>query len=264
MPVITLTSDWRSNDYYLASVKGRLLSAGKNVTLVDLNHSITAFNTAEASFILRNSYPHFPEGSIHLVFVNSQPSDKHPFVAISYRRHFFIGSDNGLFNMFIPEEEAEVIKLNPKEEEGFKSFPGLATFTSAALDLVSGKKLAEMGEPHKEYASSIPIRPTIDEDVLTGRVIYSDSYGNVFSNISRELFNRMGKNRLFQISVQSKRYLIERIDEDYSSAREGDLVALFSLSGLLEIAIINGNASKLLNLNLNSLIRIEFLNKVKK
>lgn len=264
MPVITLTSDWRSNDYYLASVKGRLLSAEKNLTLVDLNHSITPFNTSEASFILRNSYLHFPEGSIHMVFVNSQPTDRHPYVAIAYNRHFFIGTDNGLFNIFIPENEAEVVTLTPEEKDGFKSFPGLLTFTAAALDLVAGKKLSELGEVRKEYSSSVPIRPTIDEDILTGRVIYSDSYGNVITNISRELFNRLSNNRFFQISVQSRRYIIERIDEDYSSAQEGDLIAIFNLSGLLEIAIINGSASKLLNLNLNSLIRIEFLNKVRK
>jgi hypothetical protein len=219
MPVITLTSDWQSNDYYLATVKGRLLSAREDLRIIDLNHSIGAFNIREASFVLRNSYHHFPPGSIHLVFVNNQPTEEHPYLAIYAEGHYFIGTGTGIFSLFLKEESAEIFRLKPIESEQFMSFPGLITFTDAALKISMGKPLKEIGDPFPEYRTGIPIRPTIDDDIVTGRVIYTDSYGNVITNISRDLFERIGRNRLFQIMVQSKKYSIERIDKDYSGSR---------------------------------------------
>jgi len=73
MHIITLTSDWKEYDFYVASLKGKLLSICPEATLVDITHSIKPFNTAEAAFVLKNSYPHFPDNTIHIIAVNSEP-----------------------------------------------------------------------------------------------------------------------------------------------------------------------------------------------
>jgi S-adenosylmethionine hydrolase len=89
-------------------------------------------------------------------------------------------------------------------------------------------------------------------------VIHIDSYQNAITNISRELFLRVGGGKAFHIFVQSKHYKIDRINKRYNETEEGELLAIFNSSGLLEIAIRNGNAAGLMKLNTNSTIRVEF------
>ena len=54
MHIITLTSDWNENDYYVASLKGKILSSCPEVRIVDINHKVKPFNTAQAAFVVRN------------------------------------------------------------------------------------------------------------------------------------------------------------------------------------------------------------------
>ena len=51
---------------------------------------------------------------------------------------------------------------------------------------------------------------------------------------------------------------IDSISTQYYDKPDGEVLALFNSSGLLEIAINQANASKLLGLKLSDYIRIEF------
>jgi len=108
------------------------------------------------------------------------------------------------------------VELERLEEEDFLSFPGLHTFTSAACALLKQKDIKKIGKQITEMQERIPLRATIDENSITGTVIYTDSYGNVITNIKRELFDRIGKKHSFEIYVQSKHYMINKIYQNYS------------------------------------------------
>jgi S-adenosylmethionine hydrolase len=103
--------------------------------------------------------------------------------------------------------------------------------------------------------------PTIDESVINGSIVYIDSYRNAITNIPKELFEKIGKNRPFDVFIQSNHYKINKINKTYSETSAGELLALFNSLNLLEIAISSGNAADLLNLNINSIIRIKFYDK---
>ena len=259
MPVITLTSDWNQKDYYLSAVKGQILKKDNTIRIVDINHNILTFNAVQAAFIIRNSFHHFPERSVHINFVNTERSDNQYFIAAEAHGHFFIGNDNGAFSLMYNDTAKRIVKLESLETETYESFPGLFTFTNAACDILKKGDLSQSGKEFSNLQQTIPLRATIEKNSITGTVIYTDSYGNVITNIKKELFERVGKQQSFEIYVQSKHYMINKINKAYSSVISGELVAVFNSAGLLEIAINNGNAKKLLNLGLNSNIRIEFV-----
>jgi S-adenosyl-L-methionine hydrolase (adenosine-forming) len=104
----------------------------------------------------------------------------------------------------------------------------------------------------KPLQRSIPRRATIEKDVINGSVIYIDSYQNAITNITRELYERIGKGRKFEIALQSNHYRLNRINKTYSETSAGELLVLFNYLDLLEVAINKGNAAELLNLNTNS------------
>ncbi|MCK4921535.1 MAG: SAM-dependent chlorinase/fluorinase [Bacteroidales bacterium] len=259
MPVITITSDWNNNDYYLAAVKGQLLKLNEKFTITDINHNVKAFNLSQGAFIIRNSFEHFPENSIHLIYIDSEPDNDRKYMAVKAMGHYFIGTDNGIFNLILNENIAGKVELSSLEPDGSQSFPGLITFTEAAYRISKGEPFDSIGKVVNNYTERIPIRATIEENSISGSIIYIDSYGNAITNITKEIFSRAGNNNPFEIYVQSKHYTLTEINKTYNSVPGGDLLALFNSTGLLEIAINSGNASKLLNLNLNSNIRIEFL-----
>jgi S-adenosylmethionine hydrolase len=121
--------------------------------------------------------------------------------------------------------------------------------------------MENLGTLHKNLNKQVPMLPTIDESLINGSVVYIDSFRNAITNIPRELFEKIGKNRPFDIFIQSNHYKINKINKTYNETSAGELLALFNSLNLLEIAISSGNVADLLNLNINSIIRIKFYDK---
>ena len=256
MTIVTLTTDWKSNDYYVGAIKGRILSQCPGTQVVDITHQVQTFNITQAAFVIRNCFYNFPQGSIHIIGVNSEGSNESPFLLAEYKKHFFIGTDNGMFGLIFNEEPSRIIRLkNPADMKSFSSF---GVFADAACKIVRGEKPESLGKAVKEFQQRIPIRAAIDKSVITGTVIYIDSFRNAITNITRDLFERVGNKRAFEIFVQSNHYRITSINTYYHETAAGEILALFNSVGLLEIAINKGNAADLLNLSTTSTIRIKF------
>lgn len=259
MPVVTLTSDWNLNDFYLGALKGRIISLDPGITIIDISHQIPNFNLAHAAFILKNSYPHYPEGSVHIIAVNTASLPENPFIAVKADGHYFISCDNGIFGLIINKEPEAIVKIKTEHEDS--SFPSLFVFAKAACHLAAGRKISELGKPLDQFSKRVPLRAAIDDSVITGSVIYIDSFQNAITNITRDLFDRVGKGRPFEILVTSHHYMINKLNKKYGETSTGEILALFNSLNLLEIAINNGNAASLLNLNPGSSIRISFKDK---
>jgi hypothetical protein len=255
MPIVTLISDWAKDDYYSASVKGKILDICPHAVVVDISNQVPAFNIALAAFMLKNSYKNFPGGSIHIIAVHYEGKEKSSLIGMKVHEHYFISYDNGIFGLLLEEEAQEVVLLSGDTES---IFPELDVFAVAAGKLLLGKSLSELGTPCEILCKQVPMLPAIDHSLITGSVIYIDSYRNAITNISRDLFEQIGHGRPFEIFVQSNHNRINQISRRYGETSRGELLGLFNSVNLLEIAINGGNAADLLNISLNSSVRIKF------
>ena len=258
MHIITLTSDWNKNDYYVASLKGKLLSACPEAQIIDINHRIKSFNSSHAAFVVRNSYSHFPENTVHIIAVNTEPALGRELLAARKDNHYFLCADNGILGLLGGNEPDEVVTLTGHYNEEADSFIALSVFAKVACDLAEGTPLSKLGPPAGDFDRQTPLRATIEDNTITGSVIHIDSYQNAITNISQDLFLRVGSGKAFEIYVQNKHYMIDRINKRYNETEPGELLAIFNSSGLLEIAIRSGNAAGLLKLNTNSTVRVDF------
>ncbi|PID92989.1 MAG: hypothetical protein CSA96_01075 [Bacteroidetes bacterium] len=253
MHTVTLTSDWKADDYYVAALKGSLLSGFPDFRMIDISHRVDSFNINQAAFLIRNSYKYCPAGSIHLCAVTTGSFNGRQLAA--YRDgHYFLCADNGMLSLMAEGETEEVVVL---DHDG-GSFPALETLAPAACALARGQKLSSLGKQAENIESRTPLRPVITSGSISGRIIYLDSYENAISNISKALFEHVGKGRPFEILVQSKQNIIRKLSRHYHDCPPGDLLALFNAAGLLEIAMCEGNAGGLHNLTTRSSIRVEF------
>jgi len=258
MPIITLTTDLGLKDYYVGAIKGTIYKHLKDVNIVDISHYINRFDITQAAFVIKNVFQDFPKGTVHILGVRPNQNVQIKHVAVQYADQFFVGADNGIFSLFLDAAPQKVVRLE-SSELSTSTFPTRDVFAAAAAHLAGGKKIESLGESVNTLNQSTGPRAVLDESVIRGTVIYVDTYGNAITNISKDMFEEIGQNRPFQIMFRMPNYEISTISKAYDEVVEGERLALFGSSGLLQISMNAGNASQLLGLELNSSVTVQFI-----
>jgi hypothetical protein len=276
MSIITLTTDFGLKDHFVGAVKGTIYSELPNARIVDISHQISPFNIAETAYILKNAYKSFPNGSIHIIGVDSELNQENKHIALYLDNHYFICPNNGVISLLATEIKPEkIVEINIHDRVE-TIFPVLDVFVKVACHIARGGTLEVIGKVISDFEKMVELQPSIssDNNTILGNVIYIDNYGNSISNISKKLFNEIGKGRAYE--VIANRYSFKKIVEKYSdivdfsipkSERQADgtRLALFNTSNYLEIAIYRSNlgsvggACSLLGLNYRDSITIKFI-----
>lgn len=251
---VTLITDFGDKDYYSGMLKGTLLSAHSELHLVDITHNIPNYDIVQAAFVLKNAYPFFPKGTIHLVSVNNFYNNQSAFLVIEHDGHFFVGADNGIFSLVFNVKIETVVELN---YQGRGTGEVNKIFSEAIAALAKGIPTLEIGRPLDQITERITFQPVIKPNQIIGSVIHVDNYENVITNITKELFERVANQRSF--SLFFKRHdPINQLSWHYFDVPIGEPLCLFNSSGYLEIAINLGKASSLLGLNTDDTVQLEF------
>lgn len=257
MPIITLTTDLGDKDIYQAALKGSMLSLLPNVSIIDITHSVAAFNVQQAAFILKNSYHYFPANTVHLIGIDTVYNAHTRYLAVRYKEHYFVGADNGIFSLMFNAEPDEIVELNIMQDLKFLHFPLADIFVKAACHLAQGGKLTEIGIPVTSIEKKMNLQPAVERNLIKGVVIYIDSFQNVITNITKDFFNKVQHGRRFVLYFK-RNETITQLSWHYNEVPEGEKLCLFGISDHLEIAINKGNASGLLGLNLGDSVIIDF------
>ncbi len=226
--------------------------------MVDISHEIAPFNILQAAFTLKNCYHNFPQGTIHIIGINPENKNEASHLVVEHNGHYFIGSDNGIFSLMFEEVPKRIFELNLPLHEGSLTFPTKEVFCTAACHIAKGGTLEMIGQAVDSVVEKSLFRAVSVGDIIKGMVIHIDHYGNIITNIEETFFKAFGQNREFTIEFRNGNYDIDRLSTSYSDVADGEKLALFSSSDLLEIAINQGNASKLLGIRNLDTIRIKF------
>jgi len=256
MAIVTLTSDLGIKDYYVAIIKGKILSRVPSANIIDISHEIAPFDIQEAAFLLKNSFFYFPAGTIHLVSVHAERRSPTKCLVIEYKNHFFVGIDNGLFALLFEDQPTKIIEVAQKTENN-SSFIAKDSLSDIVGDLLSGRPIDVLGNMINAIETKTHLRPPDNAFMLRANIVYIDRFGNLIINITKERFENSRNGRSFIINYKRNEELRE-ISETYGDVPEGERLCLFNASGYLEIAINKGNANQLLGLHLDNTIQIEF------
>ena len=275
MNFITLTTDFGYKDFSIAITKANIYNSIKDVIIVDVSHQISPFNNTEAAYILKNSYKSFPQGSIHIIGVESELTPENSHLVMSFNNHFFIGANNGIFSLITESLKPDKIVEINIHNNIISTFPMIDVFVKVAKHIVSNGSLDVIGKEIKDIKQLTEIKPVINQkkDQILGSVIYIDNYGNVITNITKKIFNEIGKSRPF--TIEARRIKFKKIYSSYSQAidfsikrkkreEDGKKLALFNSAEHLELAIYKsnpetvGSANSLFGLNYRDPITIFF------
>lgn len=265
MSIITLTTDMGLRDHYVAAVKGAILSQYPEARIVDVSHGITPFNNAQAAFVLRHAYPEFPRGSIHIIGVNPDTDGgQTPHLVVRHDGHFFVGSDNGIFSLLFDGMPHEAYELSMMLDDDHQSFPVKSVFVKAACHLARGGTPDVIGRKVVRVRELIGFQPAVDTASIRGKVVHIDHYGNLITNVRKQLFHEVGKGRTFVIRFGRRKDDIAKLHKNYGEVPPGTRVAFFGTNDLLQIAVnkgaegAGGGAAGLLGVHDGDPVRVEF------
>jgi len=245
-----------TSGYYVGSVKAAILSKIPSATIVDITHHIRPFHISSAAFVIRNAYNQFPQGTVHMVSVDALNNRSPRFLLLQADGHYFIGADNGLFSLALIKQPDKVFEIAFAPNSPVATFPARDVFAPVACHLLQGGQPDAVGKQVTDYLRPTAWQPTYDANSITAVILYIDEYGNCICNLDSTLFAQIAKGRAFVIDV--KGYAIDSISRAYSDHPQGEIVALFSSSGMLELAMNHGNMAELIGLKEGDMVKINF------
>ena len=274
MAAITLTSDYGLVDYTVAAVKGSILNLKNECGIIDISHEIRAYDLAQTAYVVRNAYKFFPQGTIHIICVDSFYSKHIRAVLYKADGHYFIAADNGVLSLVffdqVPEAVYEITLNNRFDDKDKVNFTVTDIFVPAAVHLSNGGLPEIIGRPISD-PKELTFRKAVHKDkMIIGEIIYIDNFGNLVTNISRNFFEKhrglaesfIIKFRNLGISNVFDQYSDIVTDTELESQFHGQPAAVFNAVGLLELSIYKGNkdngAKTLFGMKLGEKVIVEF------
>jgi S-adenosylmethionine hydrolase len=255
MAIITLLTDSGESDHYVAAIKAKIISVNPGIPIIDISHAIKPGDIGHAAFVLRSVFRDFPKGTVHLIGVDSTAMRGDPFIAMQLEDHFFVGADNGIFGLISEKSHqqlAAVNTINPITT----TFPEKEIFAVVAAKIASGISLTDLGKPLPAFKRMVDRQVKATKKQINGTVIRVDNFGNLITNIPKEAFDILSKDKVFTIQFGGEKF--RRVHTQYNQADEGECFLIFNSRGFLEIGIYRGNASELLGLAYDSMVNIIF------
>lgn len=268
--IVTLTTDFGTEDAYVPAMKGTMLSIAPQSRLVDVTHQIDPQDVMESAFVLRAAQPFFPDGTVHLLVVDPGVGTERRAVALRHDDHWYVGPDNGVFPLVLDGEtpEAMVELDNPdawRTDTPSTTFHGRDIFSPAAAHLAAGRSLGALGTPIDTLESLHWAEPTTQDGTVQGWIVHVDHFGNCITNIRRstlrqalDLDGAAGPDGLPAVEAYVGNTILETMGTTYGDVPEEEPLLLFGSTGFLEVSVNGGNAAERLAIRKGDSIKLSF------
>jgi S-adenosylmethionine hydrolase len=248
---IAILSDFGYRDHYVGAMKGVIASIAPAAPLIDITHGIPPQEIAAGAIALRESWRFFPPRTVFLAVVDPGVGTERRAIAIETGAGAcFVGPDNGL--LWPAAEQAGIRTTVELRTTRYRlprpsaTFHGRDIFAPAAAWLWRGARIGALG-PRVKAIERLEFGPAPEESgrELRGAVIYVDGFGNLVSNISREIFDRFAARfHGHRLSVRIGRRAPVGIYKTYRDAPPRAPLATFSSFEMLEAAVRDGSAAE--------------------
>ncbi len=257
--LITLLTDFGLEDPYVGMMKGVILTVNPGARIIDISHHVKAGSITRAAGMIRETYPYFPEGTVHLTVVDPGVGGKRRAIILMAQSHLFVGPDNGIFWPIINlHQDIKIIHITETKfflPDVSNTFHGRDIFAPVAAHLSKGADPFEMGPAISDPVKLQLPAPHQEGGTLYGEVISVDHFGNLITNIHRKEIEGFAGGRALVIRLED--LLIEGMRGTYTECGKGEILSLFGSSGYLEIAVNLGRASDRLGLDAVEIIGLE-------
>jgi hypothetical protein len=241
-------------------MKGVIWGIAPRSKIADLSHQIAPQNIPEAAFTLLRSAFYFPPDSVHIVVVDPGVGTKRRPIAAQLGDQLFVGPDNGVFTLVMERAEESgwpVRFVHTDKPEYWRSevsevFHGRDIFAPVGAHLAAGVALDKLGTPLDNPVCLQFPQPQATQDGWRAEVIHSDNFGNLYTNLHREMIN--GR-KVVNVSLGGE--IIDGLVETFGDGEPCGIIALFSSTDFLMVSVVNGSAANRLSANVGDIVEVE-------
>jgi len=260
-PIITLTTDFGLSDHFVGTIKGVILAISPEIEIVDISHSVQAFDVLDGALTIAQSYSYFPSGTVHLVVVDPGVGTARRPILVTSDRHHFVAPDNGVLSMVYAREERLHIRHVTAEHYSLQpisnTFHARDVFAPIAAWLAKGVDPEKFGDEISDFVRFNPPKPkSVNGNTLRGVILKVDRFGNLVTNITPldapMLFG--AEPAPFKLAVG--KHEITEIHPTYSESAPGEVFGILGSMGYLEIAANRGSAAKIVGIGKGSEVTI--------
>ena len=254
-PIVTLLTDFGLGDPFVGIMKGVILGRAPGARIVDLTHGIPPQDVRAAAYWLARSYRWFPEGTVHVAVVDPGVGSDRAAIVARAHGHTFVAPDNGLlWDVLAREPHAEVRRIDPPAlglVVASHTFHGRDVFAPVGAELASGRlDFDRVGPTLANPVAAEWAAPERDGDVVRGRIVCCDHFGNLISDIDRALVVDLGDVR---VSIAGRDL---RLHRTYADVAPGAALALINAFDSLEIAVRDGDAAATLGVKPGAAVEV--------
>jgi S-adenosyl-L-methionine hydrolase (adenosine-forming) len=250
-PIVTLTTDFGLSDHFVGTIKGVILDIVPGVDIVDICHSVQAFDVLDGALTIAQAYSYFPNGTVHLVVVDPGVGTARRPIIVTSERHHFVAPDNGVLSLVYGREErlhvrhvtAEHYYLQPVSN----TFHGRDVFAPITAYLAKGVDPEKFGEEITDFVRfNAPKPKPVDGKTLRGVVLKVDRFGNLVTNISPQDVPSLFQPEPPPFKILIGKREITELHTNYAQGVPGSVFGILGSMGYLEIAANRGSAAQTL------------------
>jgi len=248
-PIITLTTDYGTNDHLVGVLKGVILKINPDAQIVDITHQVAPFDLLDGALAIASAYEYFPPRTIHVVVIDPGVGTERRPLLVSGQNQYFRAPDNGLLSGVYEKKENVIVRKLTAEHYFLQpvsnTFHGRDIFAPVAAWLSKSWAPASMGEEIADYKKFAMPKPKVADGLVKGVILKVDGFGNLITNLRAEDLpeNSLEKGTL---NLQVGKNGVMRFVAKFADGGEGEPIAYIGSSGYLEIGLNKGNASKVL------------------
>jgi S-adenosylmethionine hydrolase len=246
-PIITLTTDYGTNDHLVGVLKGVILNINPEVNIVDITHSILAHDILDGALTLSQAYKYFPSKTIHLVVVDPGVGTARRPILVAGDTQYFVAPDNGVLSAIYDQSESLYV-WNITSEHYFRqpvsnTFHGRDIFAPVAAWLSKSWQTASFGEEIRDFVRFAIPKPKVSGKTTKGIVLRVDNFGNLITNLTAEdVPGLIAPGAKFTIRVGNA--AVTKIVPTFAQGAAGETFAIIGSSGYIEICVNKGNAAR--------------------
>jgi hypothetical protein len=262
-PIVVLLTDFGTQDHYAGALRGAVLAACRDASVVDLTHEVPPHDVRAGALLLEGAAAAFPAGSAFVAVVDPGVGSERRGLAVGAAGCFFVGPDNGILTLVLaahPDARAHAItNAGLFRHEVSPTFHARDIFGPVAARLAAGMPLDEVGPPVPDPVTLPMPRPRrLAGGDWQGEVVHVDRFGSLVTSFARHdldaILADVGDDPT-ELVVQVEDAVLPVV-RTYAEVPEGEPCALRGSGGRLEIAVNQGRAARLIGAAAGTPVRV--------
>jgi S-adenosylmethionine hydrolase len=258
--ILVFQSDFGSKDVAVSAMKGIAIGVSSDLKIFDLTHEIPAYNIWEASYRLSQTAQFYPTGTVFVSVCDpGVGTSRHSVVLLTKSGHYFVTPDNGTLTLIAEQLGIQEIREIDEVKNRRKNTSESYTFHGRDVYAFTGARLASNTIKFEEVGPKLPNevvkiayqKPIFEKGIIKGGISILDiQYGNVWTNIDKQTFEKLGVKSGDSVKIQIFKGLEKVYDNQlqlvntFGQVAVNDDVCYFNSLMNFSLAVNQGNFSE--------------------